>query len=59
MININKIIKNKIEKLREELIENKLKYDSNHPKVMKLSLELDTLITIYTKFSDEGLYFYS
>ncbi|PRX27706.1 Spo0E like sporulation regulatory protein [Orenia metallireducens] len=56
---ITKIIKDKIEKLREELRLSKLEYDSYHPKVVQLSLELDALINIYTKFYNTGLYFYA
>ncbi|WP_176714153.1 aspartyl-phosphate phosphatase Spo0E family protein [Orenia metallireducens] len=58
-MDITEIIKDKIEKLREELIISRLEYDSYHPKIVQLSLELDTLINIYTKFHDTGLYFYS
>ncbi|TDX52373.1 aspartyl-phosphate phosphatase Spo0E family protein [Orenia marismortui] len=60
MIDISKEINAKIEKLRQEMVAARLKYNSSdHPKVIKLSLELDNLINIYTKFYDSGLYFYS
>ncbi|WP_027340395.1 aspartyl-phosphate phosphatase Spo0E family protein [Halonatronum saccharophilum] len=60
MIDITKEIKSKIERLRDEMLEARLKYsDSSHPEVFKLSLELDNLINIYTKYSNDGLYFYS
>jgi len=58
-MDITKIIRDKIEHLREELIVSRLKYDSYHPRVVQLSLELDTLINIYGKFYNTGLYFYS